>query len=1025
MAAWTRQGACRTSSARQVRAGRRPDLGIADSSLRFPKIEAGASRDRGNRSALIYRATVESNDNAPAGSDLQTIGGGLRLRLRDELGGRLADRTQFGAGETFDDEEERKIAGWLRIGRALSVDCELAWEIASADIWSRDRAADWSPTVTVRLHWRERISPDNVRAAPAEPQPAGGSAQNDFRAGLLAQANFSFGAARAALEPGEAGRPHSFLPTLSAAAAEEVRFTLYGSPLPAGFEGNRVITWGRPAPINANPSPPWARPPMRLTLASTAHVIKEIETVKINEIETVKPLTLRANEVTFFQQGGALDLTLDHDESWPPVSADTIEDGQPFFASFALTALPREGWRGRLSSLQFEGHSQQTVANSPEPPPGHLRTGGRGARLGLGRGAPILTYPDGAIAAQLRLPVAAAKVEPIGVDVARADRSGRPAPLLIPLDATGGSTAADNRFWLIATETLSPTHDRLLEATVTENSQETGERTYVVLSSEPFSIFRFTHQPLHARGQADAATVAFYTGDDRIWQYRRVADFYHYVLPPQSIGESADKPRRLEIHDLEPEVSLDTPPKPFVPDLDEHGNESGRKRRVVEYRLTPSAEIWIRPSDVERGYFMPESTSYEIFRQPGQYGLGAALGYLRAEFLYGLSVGIDVGKERSIARGARVAEIEALTGRLTGPARETDAEAALTHRWNAVRSAVARRPERLEIWARDLDSAVDFTPARFSDGVQFALRHTALHRAPLIDRNPQKDEGLTESEKDFTSPPRIAGLLPSQVPATHEANPRHHPQGLSGGASWPVESLNLFRTLLQAPQSRGGAIESIPLSPLGGDAAQKAEFLGGKVTIISETRNGYVERLQVEVLGRICALWHRAKHVVVYERTVNPSAQFAPKYDDDQKRTRSRRPILRKVREYIDLLQPERSYPDFSTAAPRSAGFLERVRFNSKIINVDSAWASEVDSDGWQIPLWNRLSARELPRSFHASLFCLVPCWPGCGRFLRSAARYRAPRLARDDRSIHAVCRFPLRPCSASGFDSRRAGSPG
>lgn len=932
------------------------NLGIVDSSLRFRNVETSTSSGRANRSALVYRATVVRKGNAPAGSDLQADDGGdLRLRLRDELGGRRADRTQFGAGESFDDERRQLIEGWLKIGRVLSVDCELGWEIAPEDIWSADRATDWSLAVTVRLHWKERISPDDVTAAPAMPQPAGASGQNDFRAGLLAQANFTFDAVRASLEPGEAGRPHSFLPRLSAAAAEEVRFTLYGSPLPAEFKDNRVIIWGRPAPTNDNPSPSWRRPPMRLTLAFEDHVIAEIE--------TVKALPLRADEVTFFQRGGKLDLMLYHDESWPPQSADTSEDGHPFFASFALAALPNEDWSGRLASLQFAGVANMPVPGSAEQR-GHLRLGGRGARLGLGRGSPILAYPDGRIATEIRLAIPAAKVEPVGVDVPRADRSGRPGPLLIPLDATGASTSAANLFWLTATETLSPTHDRLLEATVTENAQETGERSYVVLASEPYSIFRFTHQPLHARGQADAATVAFYAGDDRVWQYRRVSDFYHYVLPPQSIGESADKPRRLEIHDLEPAVSLDTPPKPFVPDFDEHGNELGRKRRVVEYRLTPSAEIWIRPSDVERGYFMPESTSHEIFRQAGQHGLGAALGYLRAEFLYGLSVGIDVGKERSIARGARVAEIEALTGRLTGPARETGAEARLTHRWNAVRSAVARRPERLEIWARDLDSAIDFTPARFSDGAQFALRHTALHRAPLVDPAPEKDEGLTESEIDFTSPPRTAGLLPSQVPAALEANPRYHPQGLSGGALWPVESLNLFRALLQAPQSSGGAIESIALSPIGGDAAQKAEFLGGKVTVISETRTGYVERLQVEVLGRICALWHRAKHVVVYERTVNPSAQFAPKFAEDQDRTRSRRPILRKVREYIELLQPERSYPDFSTAAQRSAGFLERVRFNSKIINVDSAWASEVDRDGWQIPLWNRLSARERPQVY-------------------------------------------------------------
>ena len=304
---------------------------------------------------------------------------------------------------------------------------------------------------------------------------------------------------------------------------------------------------------------------------------------------------------------------------------------------------------------------------------------------------------------------------------------------------------------------------------------------------------------------------------------------------------------------------------------------------------------------------------------------------------------------------------------------------------------------------------------------------------PLIDPTPDEDEGLTESLRDFNSPPRIAGLMPSQVPAALEANPRHHPQGLSGGALWPVESLNLFRNLLQAPQSRGGAIQSIALSPIGGDAAQKAEFLGGKVTIISETRNGRVERQQVEVLGRICALWHRAKHVVVYERTVNPSAQFAPKFAEDKDRTRSRRPILRKVREYIELLQPERSYPDFSTAAPRSAGFLERVRFNSKIINVDSAWASEVDNYGWQIPLWNRLSARERPQVYPMPDIAFVSTAEGEGDkpvvaqecldpdYLLLLRRFRPATTADTDTWVSRLnLDFPNMPVSQG--DRRRAG---
>jgi hypothetical protein len=939
-------------------------LGIADSSLRFPPIQAG-NGNRSHRSSLIYRATVgpnraHSTDDSelradqpdPSKSDFR-----LQLQLSDELGGRIADGTQFG----LKGDAGTEVDGWLSVSSPLSADCELSWEIARESIWSDNRDADWSPAVTIRLHWHEEIKPSaNIAAAVAHDKV--------FQAGLLAHAAYSSQIVRLALSRGEAGVPHSLLPNLAFLPENQksvrVRFSLYGSPLPASFDGVN-LPWGRPPP-NDDGEAPWRRPPMRLSLAKTGDLIPNNDDTK-----PLSSLSLAASEQTFFEVGGVqLNLTLSHDPSWPPSSFSAVDDGPPFFASFAVDTLARKPWKGRLSSLQFTGSTQKDDKLNKA---GYLRIGGRGVRAGLG--APVLVYPNGRIAAEFSLAIRTARVEPIGIDVARSDRSERPAPLLIPLQQPpqDGGAALPDKLWLVVTETLSPSQDRRIQADIYEDSQETGDRSYVVLSSEPFTIFRFTHRSLYDRGDASNASVAEYSGDDRIWQYKRVSEYYHYVLPPQAVGESADKPRRLEIHDLLDE--LETPPRPFLYQKDKNGDDvkdsngnlipDDTRRRAVEFRLTPSAEIWIRPSDVERGYFMPESTSYEIFRQNGQYGVGAALGFLRAEFLYGLSVGVDVSKEHSAARGARVAEIEALTGKLTGPARETNAEARLSARWNALRNAVARRPERLEVWARDLDSRIDFTPARFSDGAQFALRSTALHRAPVVDQ--------PEGKADYEALPKAA-LTDQSAPF-----PRYHPQGLSGGALWPVESLNLFKSLLTAPQSSGGAIESIALSPTGGDATQKAEFLGGKVRIISETRNGYVQRQQVEVLGRICAFWHRAKHVVVYERTVNLPAQFAPKKSEDPKRTRSRRPILRKVREYIELLQPERNYPDFTTAAQRSAGFLERVRFNSKIINVDSAWSSDVDEFGWQIPLWNRLSARERPQVYPMPDIVFVSTCEGAG----------------------------------------------
>lgn len=883
---------------------------VADLSLRF---KPGRGSGGG---ALIYRmAVAASKYDGDGNDDVRQSDAALSLRLKKESG------------------------GWLRTAPTVYVDCELSWQIAERDIWSADRDADWRTHVTVRLLWDETVKKTKSLAV-------GASETGDFAAGTLAQAAHSFEEARAALQSTESGQPQSFLPSLSVEKDQDVRFALYGSPIAARFNPQtNAVSWGK---VDSKPeqNPTFIRPPMRLSLVANDDLIGDSDDMKAKDAT----LGLRAEDQTFFTSGGTiLSLELSHDPSWPPTSEDTVADSEPFFASFVLaTEAPKAGWQGRLSSLQFDCAADfDNNAEPPEDASPSLRAGGPGARHGMGHGAAPIDLASGRIAASIRVVVPVSRVEPAAVDVARTDRSGRPTPLLIPQNPS--PSGPEIRFHLSATETISPTQDRLLEVDVLENSHESGDRSYVVLSQEPFSVLQFTHRPLGDRGDLGSASVAFYSSDDRIWQFRRVTDHYHYVLPPQVVGESADKPRRLEIHDL-PDYSTEMPPRPFA---GADATEGDLKRRAVEYRLTPPTELWIRPSDGARGYFMPESASYEIFRQRGEFGLGAPLAFIRSEFLYGLSVGIDVSKERSVARLARVAEIEALTGTIVGDARERNADGALRARWNDLSRALARRQERLEVWARDSDSAVDFTPARFSEGVSFALRATALHRAPLTP---------LESPADYDALPKVGGL--KDTAETSSGKPRHHPQGLSGGALWPVESVNLFNVLLDRPDSSGGAIESIAFSPLGGDATQKAEFLNGIVSILSETRNGFIERQKVEVLGRICALWHRAKHVVVYERTVNPSAQFAPKRADDPFETRSRRPILRKVSEYIELLEPERSYPDFNNAVPRSAGFLERVRFNSRIINVDSAWSSEVGGYGWQIPLWNRVSARERPQVY-------------------------------------------------------------
>lgn len=834
------------------------------------------------------------------------------------------------SGSNLKVDATEEVGGAIEVGNRLFVDLSLSWNFPDGDD-AMHEPASWTFDVDARLIW-----PETVKASDFGPSDA---SKLTFGRRLLVETATKANATREGLKHVEGAQPVSLLPVLKRpnTTPREVYFALYVPPVARGMGAeDGLVPW--PSRLRAD---------LRLTLADDAH----LASVERPGGGNILPLSADLPGFLRWKNGTATGLRIElrHDRSWPFDHREEA-DGPPYFASFAVsTSASPAAWTGRIGSLQFKGSGK---LDTGEEDLNLLRTAGRG----LGRTHAKTYLGDGHLSASLRLSLSVARVTPVSTDVARTDRTGRPAPLLVPLyrpDCTptedgSASAEAPGFFILRTTELFSGDQDRLLTASLFDKAQDVGERGYVILAEEPFSILRYSQAPLGALGNAGTVEVALYSSDDRVWQYLRAARHHHYVLPPQAIGESADKPRRLELHDLKPgDGAGDEPvPAPFadVPDGEDVATSRNLRRRAVEFRLMPSTEVWISPSDVARGYFMPEQASFELFRQRGEYGLGAALAGLRGEFLYGLSVGVDVGKENSVARYARVAEIGALTGAVVGRARELDADGSIASRWDSLSRAIARRPERLEIWTRDPDSPVDFAPARFAAGVSFALRSTALHRAPLAEAE------TVEADREF--------------PTSTAGGPRFHPHGLSGGSLWPIESLNLLRILGEKPASRGGTLEGVALSPLGGDAAQSAEFLGGIVAILSETRNGHVERHKVEVTGRIGALWHRAKHVVVYERTVNPSAQFAPFAEEDPLRTRSRRPILRKVREYIELIEPERAYPDFSQALPRSAGFLDRVRFNSRIINVDSAWSREVGDFGWTIPLWNRAGARARPQAY-------------------------------------------------------------
>ncbi|WP_137136531.1 hypothetical protein [Rhizobium sp. FKY42] len=518
--------------------------------------------------------------------------------------------------------------------------------------------------------------------------------------------------------------------------------------------------------------------------------------------------------------------------------------------------------------------------------------------------------------------------EPVTVDVAHGDRTSRPADLLIRETLTVASPEPErSTFILRMRETLQDDNDWQLTASLSERKQAAGDvpfATFTVLSDAPFSAYRFSRQPLSQGGED--RPVAQYDSDTRDWNmFLQDAD-YMFVRPASSTGEAADKPGMLEIHDP---INRTVPIRPAPPQTDV------TRKHAVDMRYSPPTVLWVDPSDLARAYMLPEYRARDLFTGSSDFGIGRKLTALRTELLYGLSTGLVVPPAEDGRSGPRVAELEALTGRMVKADEKKDATAT---RWRELRKAFQRRPERLEVWSLDTRRSDPFVPSQFDSGLTFALRSTAL-----------------------LAPPVKAGEYEAKSTASGLAPPRFHERGLAGGAMWPLESANVTRVFAENPSSSDGTLGSIALTPMGDSGNQTVRFLNGYITVITETREGRLHKHRVEVLGRIAGLWHRAKHVVIYERTTAASAQFAP-YPHQP--TRTRRPVLRKVEEFIEILQPSRRYPDIEDVAPRSRGFLEEVRFNSCVIHVNSAWGRDVGTEGWEVPLWNRGEAELRPQVY-------------------------------------------------------------
>jgi len=349
--------------------------------------------------------------------------------------------------------------------------------------------------------------------------------------------------------------------------------------------------------------------------------------------------------------------------------------------------------------------------------------------------------------------------------------------------------------------------------------------------------------------------------------------------------------------------------------------------KLVDYRLSPPATLTVRGSTADQNLQEALWNWRRVFGYPGQRRPGAEMESATFELVYGMQTTLDgrqtAQRVRWVEAFARRGEFSPGLGEnLTDFGANDDLRRVARHdyaeNWLRLQSGLRRRPAALEL---EIDGQ------RANDG-------EAAPRAVL-------EQGVSYSLR------KEADLAYPCLPVPTSATETNAPLGtLKGGVGWPFESRSIYEEVWAKPLSDAGTIAEPVLTALGGYGEYKASFANGKTLIRGRTSLGRSELVATERIGRIAGFWNRAKHVIVYERSTLPSEQMRC----EQPR-HTGRPILRKVEEYVEILQPERLYPE-NGQAPEARAFLRGLRFISTRIPVLSRWGQDT-ADGLEVPLWN------------------------------------------------------------------------
>lgn len=505
------------------------------------------------------------------------------------------------------------------------------------------------------------------------------------------------------------------------------------------------------------------------------------------------------------------------------------------------------------------------------------------------------------------------------------------APLLLPLSA-GTSDSVEAALKLTAEEAATRNRDHTIalslqaieESDAAQPPAPAGPGRVLVIDPRPFRIAAVEYQPITSTATSESNEVAVWNAEGEgglSWRVRDDGQSVGLELPPQVIGEAMEK-NSSDLADRPADIQ---PGKPAA----------ARFGSPTKLRIDPTfADTRFR----EPGWNLRRILGNALQRLPG-----ARLLDLRLELLYGMLT-------RVRTEGLLLTELAGAIGEPALPLFDTlDLDENHIEEHEKLIDAVLEA-ERFRLAVDKVYRVRPDEYLRIENGTSFKLRlrrfedNGAFKGGPKTPLRWPVPGGLPED---------TGGLIQPEVLQQTFSTSNRDSESFPGGLSWAFESANIAMSVYGRPQGDGGNVGGIYLSAHGGYGSQRALFDSRKSIVETETTQGRAHRYRLERVGRIGCLWHPAKHVIVYERTVVPSAQF---YNSDpiglRQDEHAGRAILRKVEEYVEILKPVRQYPEDGSSV-RAAGCLIGAEFKSIKIRVDSDWGSDVRREGWQVPLWN------------------------------------------------------------------------